>query len=208
MVKRFIIIILILVASTSSSFSECKYYAEADVVNDELINKKEHYTCPEKDNFFIQFMTEEKYQNAFILVLLIVGLMLSNCTNSYVKNKKTITSPDDLMKFTNVWCEKQKQTNNVIKMCGQGWSKDLNISESKAIIDAKLKIADITQHSIIKSEKIVKKENSKGISQSYELNADNTLNEATIVGYKIVSKKVMKEKNGWRTMVLLEYKIS
>ena len=143
-----------------------------------------------------------------ILVLLIVGLMLSNCSNTYVKNKKTITSPDDLMKFTNVWCEKQKQTNNVIKMCGQGWSKDLNISESKAIIDAKLKIADITQHSIIKSEKIVKKENSKGISQPYELNADNTLNEATIVGYKIVSKKEMKEKNGWRTMVLLEYKIS
>ena len=134
--------------------------------------------------------------------------MLSNCSNSYVKNKKTITSPDDLMKFTNVWCEKQKQTNNTIKMCGQGWSKDLNISESKAIIDAKLMIADITQHSIIKSEKIIKKENSKGITQSYELNADNTLNEATIVGYKIVSKKVMKEKNGWRTMVLLEYKLS
>ena len=96
-----------------------------------------------------------------ILVLLLVGLFLSNCSNSYVKNKKTITSPDDLMKFTNIWCEKQKQTNNVIKMCGQGWSKDLNISESKAIIDAKLKIADITQHSIIKSENIVKKENSK-----------------------------------------------
>ena len=128
-----------------------------------------------------------------VLSLIIVGLMLSNCSNSYVKNKKTITSPDDLMKFTNVWCEKQKQTNNTIKMCGQGWSKDLNISESKAIIDAKLKIADITQHSIIKSEKIIKKENSKGITQSYELNADNTLNEATIVGYKIVSKKVMKD---------------
>ena len=62
-----------------------------------------------------------------ILVLIIVGLILSNCSNSYVKNKKTITSPDDLMKFTNVWCEKQKQTNNTIKMCGQGWSKDLNI---------------------------------------------------------------------------------
>ena len=142
-----------------------------------------------------------------ILVLLIVGLILSNCSNSYVKNKKTITSPDDLMKFTNVWCEKQKQTNNNIKMCGQGWSKDLNISKSKAIIDGKLKIADITQHSIIKSEKIIKKENSKGITQSYELNADNILNEASIIGYKIITKKVMKEKNGWRTMVLLEYKL-
>jgi len=128
--------------------------------------------------------------------------------NSYVKNKKTITSPDDLMKFTNVWCEKQKQTNNVIKMCGQGWSKDLSISESKAIMDAKLKIADITQHSIVKSEKITHKETSKGVVKTYELNADNILEEATIAGYKIVSKKVLKDKNGWRTMVLLEYKIS
>tara|TARA_B100001057_G_scaffold486559_1_gene567917 strand:+ start:92 stop:529 length:438 start_codon:yes stop_codon:yes gene_type:complete len=143
-----------------------------------------------------------------IFLILVIGIMLSNCSNSYVKNKKTINSPDDLMKFTNVWCEKQKQTKNTIKMCGQAWSKDLNISESKAIIDAKLKIADITQHSIIKSEKVIKKENSKGITQSYELNADNTLNEANIIGYKIVSKKVMKEKNGWRTMVLLEYKLT
>ncbi len=143
-----------------------------------------------------------------IMLILLVGLLLSNCSNSYVKNKKTITSPDDLMKFTNVWCEKQKQTNNVIKMCGNGWSKDLNISESKAIIDAKLKIADITQHSIVKSEKITHKETSKGVVKTYELNADNILEEATIAGYKIVSKKVLKEKNGWRTMVLLEYKIS
>ena len=143
-----------------------------------------------------------------IFLIMIIGIMLSNCSNSYVKSKKTITSPDDLMKFTNLWCEKQKQTNNTIKMCGQGWSKNLNISENKAIIDAKLKIADISQHSIIKSEKIIKKENSKGVTQSYELNADNTFNDATIAGYKIISKKVMKEKNGWRTMVLLEYKLS
>ena len=143
-----------------------------------------------------------------IFLIMIIGIMLSNCSNSYVKSKKTITSPDDLMKFTNVWCEKQKQTNNTIKMCGQGWSKNLNISENKAIIDAKLKIADIAQHSIIKSEKIIKKENSKGVTQSYELNADNTLNDVTIAGYKIISKKVMKEKNGWRTMVLLEYKVT
>ena len=143
-----------------------------------------------------------------IFLIMIIGIMLSNCSSSYVKSKKIITSPDDLMKFTNVWCEKQKQANNTIKMCGQGWSKNLNISENKAIIDAKLKIADISQHSIIKSEKIIKKENSKGLTQSYELNADNTLNEATIIGYKIVSKKVMIEKNGWRTMVLFEYKLS
>ena len=142
-----------------------------------------------------------------IIIIMIVSLLLTNCTNSYVKNKKTINSPNDLMKFTNVWCEKNKSTDKVIRMCGQGWSKDLSISESKAILDSKLKIADITQHSLVRSEKISLKDDNKGIVKSYEMNADNTLTDATISGYKIVSKKVMKEKNGWRTMVLLEFNL-
>jgi len=111
------------------------------------------------------------------------------------------------MKFTNIWCDKNKSTEKKIKMCGQGWSKDLNISESKAIIDAKLKIADITQHTLVSNEKITHKENSKGVVKSYEMKANSILEEATISGYRIVSKKVMKEKNGWRTMVLLEYNL-
>ena len=70
MVKRFVIVFFLL---TQSVQADCKYYAEADVINNELINKKEHYTCAEKDNFFIQFMTEEKYQNAFMFV--VIGIL-------------------------------------------------------------------------------------------------------------------------------------
>ncbi|MBL6858211.1 MAG: hypothetical protein ISQ92_05935 [Pelagibacteraceae bacterium] len=143
-----------------------------------------------------------------ILTTIIIALLLSNCTNSYVKNKKTITSPNDLMKFTNIWCDKNKSTDKIIKMCGQGWSKDLNISESKAIIDAKLKIADITHHTLISNEEIIHKENSKGVVKNYSKKVNNILEEASISGYKILSKKVMKEKNGWRTMVLIEYDLS
>ena len=47
----------------------------------------------------------------------------------------------------------------------------------------------------------------RGIDKSYEMSAENILEEATISGYKIISKKVLKEKNGWRTMVLLEYNL-
>jgi len=61
-------IVIILFLLTSSANAECKYTATANVVNDELINKKEHYSCKEKDNFFIQFITEEKYQNSFVIV--------------------------------------------------------------------------------------------------------------------------------------------
>ena len=142
-----------------------------------------------------------------ITLILIMSFLLTNCSNSYVKNKKIISSPNDLMKFTNVWCEKNKSTDKIIRMCGQGWSKDLSISEQKAIMDSKLKIADITQHSLIKNEKIIHKDNKKGIDKSYEMAAENILEEATISGYRIISKKVLKEKNGWRTMVLLEYNL-
>ena len=62
-------IILILFLLISPANAKCKYYAEADVVNGILINKKEHYTCKENDNFVIQFMTEEKYQYAFDQVI-------------------------------------------------------------------------------------------------------------------------------------------
>jgi len=143
-----------------------------------------------------------------IFLILIFSLLLTNCTNSYVKNKKMITSPNDLQKFVNIYCNKNKQTDKVIKVCGNGWSKDLNISESKAVLSAKLKIADITQHSIVSNEVITHKENNKGVVKSYELNADSKLEDVSIAGYKIVHKKVLKEKNGWRTLVLIEYKIS
>ena len=142
-----------------------------------------------------------------ILLIILVGTLLSNCTNSYVKNKKMITSPNDLQKFVNVYCQKNKSTSKVIKICGNGWSKDLNISENKAILSAKLKIADITSHSIVSNEVITHKENNKGVTKSYELNADSKLEDVSIVGYKIVHKKVLKEKNGWRTLVLIEYKL-
>ena len=144
-----------------------------------------------------------------ILLIILFGLLLSNCTsNSYVKNKKIITSPDDLQKFVNVYCNKNKQTDRVIKVCGNGWSKDLNISESKAVLSAKIKIADITQHSIVSNEVITHKENNKGIVKTYDITADSKLEDVSIAGYKIVHKKVLKEKNGWRTLVLIEYKIS
>ena len=144
-----------------------------------------------------------------IILIMIIGLMMSNCSNSsYVKNKKTITSPDDLQKFINIYCNKNKQTDIVIKVCGNGWSKDLNISESKAVLSAKIKIADITQHSLVSNEVITHKENGKGITKTYDLTADSKLEGVSIAGYKIVHKKVLKEKSGWRTMVLIEYKIS
>ena len=130
-----------------------------------------------------------------ILLITLIGLLLSNCTsNSYVKNKKIITSPDDLQKFVNVYCNKNKQTDRVIKVCGNGWSKDLNISESKAVLSAKIKIADITQHSIVSNEVITHKENNKGIVKTYDLTADSKLEDVSILDIKSYIRKFLKRR--------------
>ena len=63
-----VIIILFLLINPANA--KCKYYAEADVVNDVLVNKKETYTCEEPDNIFVQFITHEKYHQAFTMVVI------------------------------------------------------------------------------------------------------------------------------------------
>ena len=70
MVKRILIVIFLL---TTSAEAGCKYYSEADVINGDLVNQKEHYTCKEHPNFFIRFLTEEEFQNAFVLLVLTIA---------------------------------------------------------------------------------------------------------------------------------------
>ena len=67
MVKRILIIsaFFICFANASLAGAKCKYYSEADVVNNVLVNKKEHYTCQENNqNFLVTFFTDPKYSVA------------------------------------------------------------------------------------------------------------------------------------------------
>ena len=64
---RVAIILFLLITPVNA---KCKYYAYADVENNKLVNKKETYTCEEKDNIFVQFVTDEKYENSFIILVM------------------------------------------------------------------------------------------------------------------------------------------
>ncbi len=66
---RIVIILFLLITPVNA---KCKYYAYADVENNKLVNKKETYTCEEKDNIFVQFMTDQKYQHAFTMTFLFI----------------------------------------------------------------------------------------------------------------------------------------
>ena len=100
-----------------------------------------------------------------IILIILIGLMVSNCSNTYVKNKKNISSPNDLMTQLMFGVKRINLHDKVIYV----WSRmvKMTISEQKAIMDSKLKIADITQHSLIKNEKRFLKIIKKRIDKSY-----------------------------------------
>ena len=95
----------------------------------------------------------------------------------------------------------------MIKVCASEFSKDLNIAENKSLLNAKLKLADIVNHSLVSNEVITHKEG-KGIVKTYDLNASSTLDEVSISNYRVVHKKIIQENGGWRVMTLLSLKVS
>ena len=53
--------------------TKCKYFSEADVVNGDLVNKKEHYTCKEDNqNFLVTFFTDPKWEQTATMLFIAV----------------------------------------------------------------------------------------------------------------------------------------
>ena len=75
MVKRILIIsaFFICFANASLAGAKCKYYSEADVVNNVLVNKKEHYTCKEyNQNFLVTFFTDPKWEQTATMLFITI----------------------------------------------------------------------------------------------------------------------------------------
>jgi len=139
-----------------------------------------------------------------IIIILLFGVLLTNCSN---QNKKVIKSPDDLQSFVNVFCAKNISTAKVIRVCASEYSKNLTIAENKTRMNLKLQIADIISGSVVSQEIITHKEG-KGIVKTYDLTAESNLDDVSIAGYKIVHRKILKESGGWRVLILAEYKLT
>ena len=75
MVKRILIILAFFICFTNASLAEtkCKYFSQADVVNGELINKKEHYTCKENNqNFLVTLFTDPKWEQTATMLFITI----------------------------------------------------------------------------------------------------------------------------------------
>ena len=72
-IKVLMFILFLTFSAHALAETKCKYFSQADVVNGELINKKEHYTCKENNqNFLVTFFTDPKWEQTATMLFIAV----------------------------------------------------------------------------------------------------------------------------------------
>ena len=72
-IKVLIFILFLTFSAHALAETKCKYFSQADVVNGELINKKEHYTCKENNqNFLVTFLTDPKWEQTATMLFITI----------------------------------------------------------------------------------------------------------------------------------------
>ena len=72
-IKALIFILFLTFSAHALAETKCKYFSQADVVNGELINKKEHYTCKENNqNFLVTFFTDPKWEQTATMLFIVI----------------------------------------------------------------------------------------------------------------------------------------
>lgn len=143
------------------------------------------------------------------VLLVILGLILSGCSSSNLSklnDKNSISSGTDLIQTYSVVCSEYKSTNTEFFSCGSGFSNDLDLSRAKAILQAKLNIADVLGSTVIKNEKEQVNESTKdGLNKRYDSNISSQVFETTLNKYQVVWDKSFYENGKYRSFVIIKY---
>jgi hypothetical protein len=144
-----------------------------------------------------------------ILLVFLMSLILSNCSSSNLSklnDKSSISGGTDLIQTYGLVCNEYKNTNTEYFSCGSGLSNDLDLARAKAILQAKLNIADILGSTVIKNEKEQVTESTKdGLNKKYDSNISSQVFETTLNRYQIVWDKSFYENGKYRSFVIIKY---
>jgi hypothetical protein len=135
--------------------------------------------------------------------------MLVNCSsNNLAKldDKSTLSSGVDLIQVASTICNEFKNTDSIFYSCGSGFSNDLELSRSKAILQAKINVADILGSTVVKNEReeIIEK-TKEGLNKNYNSNVSSQVFETTLNKYQIVYSKDFYEAGKYRSFVVIKY---
>lgn len=143
-------------------------------------------------------------------LIILMALFLYSCSSNknFAEKKTIINDMSDFLKINETVCSKYKSTDKTLYGCGSATSSDFNLSISKALLDAKVFVADTLSNSVIKNESSTIKEDTKaGIVRSYDSNEKSQIFEVSITKYKVVFQKTFVQSGKYRSYVVIQYNL-
>lgn len=136
-------------------------------------------------------------------------MILVNCSSSNLSkldDKNSISGGTDLIQVASLICSEYKSTDTVFYSCGSGYSSDLELSRAKAILQAKVNVADVLGSTVVKNEREEVTERTKeGLSKNYNSNISSQVFETSLNKYQIVYSKDFYEAGKYRSFIVLKY---
>ena len=143
------------------------------------------------------------------IIIIFSSLILVNCSSSNLSkldDKNSISGGTDLIQVASIICSEYKSTDTVFYSCGSGYSTDLELSRSKAILQAKVNVADVLGSTIRKNENQSINETTKeGLNKKYNSDISNQVFETSLNKYVIVYDKSFYEAGKYRSFIILKY---
>lgn len=143
------------------------------------------------------------------IIIIFSSLILVNCSSSNLSkldDKNSISSGTDLIQVASLICSEYKSTDTVFYSCGSGYSSDLELSRAKAILQAKVNVADVLGSTVVKNEREEVTERTKeGLSKNYNSNISSQVFETSLNKYQIVYSKDFYEAGKYRSFIVLKY---
>ena len=141
----------------------------------------------------------------FYFLLMLILLSTISCGQ---KEVRMIQTDEQLLEVTQDFCKEmyKKQKKNKLYSCASAISSDMQLSQTKSLLLAKIKIAEQVISTIDSKESFDIKDNSSGVSKDFQKISSSVVN-FELSNYQIVEQKTIKHLNQWRTFTLLKFQI-
>ena len=144
----------------------------------------------------------------YILVLVLLGACTSN-NLAYLEDKQTLNGNTELLKVNSDICNQFKSTDKEFYSCGSGFSSDLELAKSKAILNAKINIADKISSTVLKNERQTIAETTKeGLVKNYSSDESNQIFETSLNRYVVIYDKSFLDTGKYRSFVVIKYQVN
>ena len=141
------------------------------------------------------------------LILVSCLLFLIACSQTKMaKDEVMLNGNNQLVQVNYEICSDYLTTASKVFGCASSFSKDLEISKSKSLLNAKSEVIDTYNSSFNQSQQMTSADNKKGIVLDYNNQIVNVIDD-TFLNYRIEYTKTFQERNGFRTFTVISMEL-